>query len=193
VPFDKFTIGIGNVGIHSCDSVNVERIDARIPDDVFQIEQDNNGPQRVSGVRDFLNELVLWAMPIKVFNSEDQIDYGQTITFPNKMLVYNYREGTFSYFNDSFTALGYIQALVPGSNADLTWTNALMSWESANFQWISPIEDAQVVRIVGGNQQGFVELLSNDVPNDDSLFISNITIVNGSAQIFSPNHNLQTE
>lgn len=192
VPFDKFTIGIGNVGIHSCDSVNIERIDAKIPDDVFQIEQDNHGPQRISGIRDFLNELVFWAMPITVYNSEDQADYGQTITFPNKMLVYNYREGCWSYFNDSFTALGYIQAIVPGTNSDLTWTNASMTWSEADFPWISPIQEAQVVRIVGGNQQGFVELLNDDVANGDSLFISNITISNGSAIIYSPNHNLQT-
>ena len=192
VPFDKNTVAIGNVGVHSCDSVNVQRIDDRNPDDIFEIEQDNNGPQRVCGIRDFLNELVLWSMPIKTYNSEGQIDYGETPTFPNKMLVYNYRDNCFSYFNDSFTSLGYIQAIVPGSTADLTWQNAQMTWESADFPWISPIEDAQVVRVVGGNQQGFVELLSDDVANDISLFISNVTIVDGSAQIYSPNHNLET-
>lgn len=186
VPFDKFTIAIGNVGIHSCDSVNVQRIDPKIPDEVFEIQQDNNGAQRVCAVRDFLNELVFWSMPIKTYNSEGEEDYGETVTFPNKMLVYNYREQSFSYFNDSFTALGYLQA-----TADLTWVNATMTWESADFPWISPIQDSQVVRIVGGNQQGFVELLSEQVANDVSLFIANITITSV-VSINSPNHNLQT-
>lgn len=194
VPFDKFSIAIGNVGIHLCDTVNVERIDLKIPDDIFEIEQLNNGPQRVCGVRDFLNELVYWAMPIKTYNSESDVDNGETITFPNKMLVYNYRDGdeSFSYFNDSFTALGYIEAIEPGISADLLWQNASMTWQSANFNWISPIQDAAVVRAVGGNQQGFVELLQEQVANDDSLFISNISAVAGGASIFCPNHNLET-
>jgi hypothetical protein len=191
VPFDAFCIGMGNVGIHACDTVNVQRIDDKIPDDVFEIEQANNGPQRVSGIRDFLNELVYWAMPIRTYNSESDVDSGETITFPNKMLVYNYREQCFSYFNDSFTSLGYIEAVDPGTNADLTWQNASMTWQSADFFWISPIQDSQVVRVLGGNQQGFVELLQEQVSNGDGLFISNVTLPGGGiVGIFSPNHNL---
>ena len=37
VPFDKICIGVGNVGIHACNGANVERIDEKIPDTVFDI------------------------------------------------------------------------------------------------------------------------------------------------------------
>ena len=191
VPFDKIMIGISNVGVHSCDTVNVNRIDLKIPDDIFQIEQLNNGPQRVSGIRDYLNELIYWAMPIKVGESEIDPDSGETITFPNKILCYNYRDESFSYFNDSFTSFGYIEAIEPGTSSDLTWGNASMTWQAADFLWISPVQDAQVVRALGGNQQGFVEILQEQVTNDDSLFISNITITGNTISFFSPNHNLQ--
>jgi len=42
VPFDKYILGIANVGVHACNGANVERIDDKIPDIVFQIQNKNN-------------------------------------------------------------------------------------------------------------------------------------------------------
>jgi hypothetical protein len=48
VPFDKFCIGVGNVGIHSCNGANVDRIDQKIPMEVFNIHNTSDGP--ITGV-----------------------------------------------------------------------------------------------------------------------------------------------
>ena len=110
IPLDHRAVAFGNVGLHSCNSTEVERIDQRIPDEVFNIQNINQGPQRVYGIRDYYNQLLYWSMPYLGLNSE--LDYendGQDITYPNKILVYNYIDKTYSFFNDSFTCFGYYQ------------------------------------------------------------------------------------
>lgn len=181
VPFDKTTIAIGNVGIHACDSINVERIDQRIPDEVFSIENQNNGPQRVYGIRDYYNQLVYWSVPYRGINTEVEVDPGQVVTFPNKLLVYNYVDGSYSFFNDSFTCFGYFQP-----SDDVTWGANLDEWQAANYLWVTAQDNALMLNTIGGNQQGFVEILSQSTSNDSSLFISNIS----GSTITSPNHNL---
>jgi len=61
VPFDKVLIGVGDVGVHACNGANVDRIDEVIPDEVFEIQNANEGPDRVYGVRDYSSEMVYWA------------------------------------------------------------------------------------------------------------------------------------
>ena len=75
VPFDKAAMGIGVVGIHACNGINVERIDNKIPQQIFDFENDNNGPQRVWGIRDYFNELVLWTYPSADRDTVSPINY----------------------------------------------------------------------------------------------------------------------
>lgn len=180
VPFDRFTMAIGNVGIHSCDSVNVQRIDQKIPDETFEIKNNDEGTKRTSGIRDYYNQLVYWAFPY----IGDLTDRGSLI-FPNKVLVYNYVDQAFSFFNDSFTSLGYFQ-----SSQDLTWGNASMTWEQANFSWVSATTQAQYPDVVAGNQLGFVEKLMKKTVNDESMFISNIIPGSPVTTLVIPSHNL---
>ena len=35
IPFDKVVLGVDNIGIHACTGSNVDRIDGKIPDEVF--------------------------------------------------------------------------------------------------------------------------------------------------------------
>jgi len=142
----------------------------------------NHGNKRVFGIRDFENQLVYWSEP----NTDDLPDAGQSLIYPNKILVYNYIEQSFSYFNDSFTCFGYYWIQPP----DLTWGNADMTWAEADFPWGAYEEQAQFQSVVGGNQQGFVEILMQDTFNEDSLFISQITPATPLTTIVSPNHNL---
>lgn len=180
VPFDRTTMAIGNFGIHACDSVNVQRIDQKIPDEIFLIQNDNSGPERTSGIRDYYNQLVYWSFPY----IGDQTDSSQLV-FPNKLLVYNYVDQSFSFFNDSFSSFGYFQ-----SANDLTWAAASMSWEEANFAWIASITQSQFANVIGGNQVGFVEILMQKTTNADSLFISNIIPGAPFTTLVVPNHNL---
>lgn len=180
VPFDKTVLAIGDVGIHACDTVNVERIDQKIPDEVFSIQNANKGPERTYGIRDYFNQLVYWSFPY-IGTGEPA---NSTLIYPNRILVYNYVDQSFSYFNDSFTCFGYYQ-----SSDNLLWQNATMTWEEASFPWVSPINQAEFPNVVGGNQHGFVEILMQDTVNDESLFISNITIGVSDITLVVPNHN----
>lgn len=191
VPFDKVVLGVGDVGIHACDSVNVNRIDQKIPDDVFSIQNENQGRERVYGIRDYFTQLVYWTVPYVGDEFDEQGDQptpSSTLTYPNKILVYNYIDQSFSYFNDSFTCFGYYQIETGG----ITWSTATMTWESANFPWVGGFSQPFFPYVVAGNQQGFVEILTPDlVINDVSLLISNITYgVDGLVTITSENHNI---
>ena len=185
IPLDHTAIAFGNVGIHQCDSIDVKRIDQRIPDEVFSVQNANQGPKRVCGIRDYFNQLLYWTMPYLGQNSENawQTD-GQAIIYPNKILVYNYVEGSYSFFNDSFTTFGYYQP-----QTSLTWASTL-TWAS-ELPWVSPVEQSEFQNIVGGNQQGYVEILNQNDFNAPSLFISNITVGFPTTTIVSPNHNIQ--
>jgi len=183
VPFDLNAIAMGDTGIHACDTISVQRIDQRIPDEVFDIQNANNGPQRVYGIRDFWNQLVYWSIP---YVGELDTPEQQALIFPNRILVYNYIDQSFSFFNDSFTCFGYFQP----SNS-LTWGGASMTWGEANFTWGSGQTQSEFPDVVGGNQQGFVEILMKDSFNDDSLIITNITPGTPTTTIVSINHNLQ--
>lgn len=185
IPLDHTAIAFGNVGIHQCDSIDVKRIDQRIPDEVFNVQNANQGPKRVCGIRDYFNQLLYWTMPYLGQNSENewQTD-GQAIIYPNKILVYNYVEGSYSFFNDSFTTFGYYQP-----QSSLTWSSTL-TWAS-ELPWVSPVEQSEFQNIVAGNQQGYVEILNQNDFNSPSLFISNITPGTPSTTIISPNHNIQ--
>ena len=63
VPFDRSILTMGSVGVHACNGVNVDRIDKKIPDEVFSISKDNNGVYRVAGIRDYYTEMVYWTFP----------------------------------------------------------------------------------------------------------------------------------
>lgn len=185
VQFDTSLVSIGDKGIVECDSYKSERIDIKIPDFVFEIQASNNGPGRVQGIRDFINRLAFWTIPLSseydpAFTNSNQI-------FPNIRLVYNYENDSWALFEDSLTALGTYQ---PQSSR--TWLNTPIPWVQCNFSWINTQATGQP-DIVGGNQQGFVEYLDQQTTNDVSLFISDIQgNTTTPTVITSPNHNLKT-
>lgn len=187
VPFDRVCMAIAEVGIHACDTVNVERIDQKIPDEVFNIQNLTQGRQRVYGIRDYFNQLVYWSIPYLGYDSEIGSPDGLNITFPNKILVYNYIDQSFAFFNDSFTCFGYFQNSVNNK----LWQDATDPWEESDFLWNSPLLQNNFVDVIGGNQQGFVEILAQNMGNDDSLFISNIVLTGTTVTITSENHNLE--
>jgi hypothetical protein len=184
VPFDKVVLGVGNVGIHACNGYNVERIDQKIPTEVFRIHNNNNGPQRVAGIRDYYTELVYWSFP--GYNRSDDFP------FNNKVLAYNYKNDTWSFNDDSVTAFGYFQSTVSGSLSSLTWAQADMAWQDANFAWTSGTLQAKFRNIIAGNQEGYVFIINPDLSsNCPALQITNLTYTSGftaTAKVY--NHNL---
>jgi hypothetical protein len=195
VPFDRIVLGMGAVGIHACDSVNVERIDQKIPDEVFSISGANFGRERVYAIRDYYTQLVYWALPYSGIDESGAVDDiravlpppGVDVKYPNRILTYNYIDQSYSFFNDSFTCFGYYLRV----NEDVpTWQATTSEWQSTYFTWVSPTSLPAFPFVAAGNQQGFVEIFDpNLVANSESLVISAATGTNP-ATITSLNHNL---
>lgn len=167
VLFDNGVFNIGDVGIHTCNGVNVQRIDAVIPDEIYKIHNKTDGPQRVSGIRDYFQEIVYWAYPQATLNTM----VGGKISFPDKMFIYNYRNNTFAFTDDAATCLGYFQR-----TNDVPWSAFnTFTWSSWNMPWNSPVQQAGFPSIAFGNQQGFIEVFEVDLSSSDSsLSILNI-------------------
>lgn len=180
IPFDKIALGIGNVGIHACNGLNVERIDEIIPYTVFDISNSNNGPQRVCGIRDYYPELVYWA-----YNSVEAAGVYNEI-YPNRVLVYDYVNGTWAYNDDSITALGNYQY-----TQDATWESTSATWEQSNVAWTDPVTQDQFKSVICGNQEGWTFIADITRPsNCMSLQITNITLSGNVATFTVINHNL---
>jgi len=176
VAFDRGILSVGDKSINSCDGNNVTRIDEAIPDEVFNIHNNgSDGPKRVHGIRNFNERLVYWTFP----NADTQA------TYPDRLLVFNYHNQTWSIFKDCFTCFGTFQRF-----NDITWADLFeQTWESTNLSWVSAKYQSQFPNIIAGNQQGYVLTLEQRVNNDNSLAIKGIT---GGASIVSlnvPNHN----
>lgn len=182
VQFDTSLVGIGDKGIVECDSYKSERIDIKIPDFVFQFNAINNGVARVQGIRDFPNRLAYWTVTLAGFYDSEIAD--TSWIFPNVRLVYNYENDSWALFNDSLTTLGNYQ-----TQNSRTWLTTDIPWIECDFTWID--QPQAYPSILGGNQQGFVQILNEQTVNGSSLFITNLT-QGATVTVTSPNHNLMT-
>ena len=149
VPFDKVILAIGNTGVHACNGSNVERIDNKIPDQVFEIFDKASGVARVAGIRDYFTEMVYWTFP------QDNQTAAQP--FPTGVLVYNYKNNSWALNDDTITCFGYFEQQLAQ-----IWQNSFMTWEEATFQWRGGNTQAQFRQIIAGNQEGFVYLIDTD-------------------------------
>jgi hypothetical protein len=183
VQFDTSLVGIGDKGIIQCDSFSSKRIDIKIPDLVFNFNNQNQGVQRVQGIRDFIKRLAYWTYPYVP-------DNGLSPTYPNRRLVYNYENDSWAIFTDSITSLGTFQ---PATSA--TWQDTVEPWSTQNYPWVS--RPSLLPTIIAGNQKGFTFYIDSQIEgsqadNDPTLDIEGIT-GNGSTSPVSitiTNHNL---
>ena len=182
ITFDEGVYAIGDKRITVSNSQEVQPIDIKIPDEVYEIQNDTQGPKRVHGIRDFYRKLVYWTIPTQTAGG----------TFPEKLLILNYEEKCWSYFNDSFTCFGNYQ-----KSTDYTWaTLPYDSWDEWNIPWGSPQSQAAFPDIVGGNQIGNVAILGKESNNDPLLDLMTAAgvpaITNANPAVcYLPNHNLQ--
>lgn len=182
VPFDKVVLTIGNTGVHACSGTNVERIDTKIPDEVFSIFNKNIGVQRVAGVRDYFVEMVYWSFP--------SVDENPNNVYPNRVLVYNYRNNSWAINDDCITAFGYFE-----QQDGEAWSSSLDAWESANFPWEAGDTQAQFRQVIAGNQQGYVFIVdAEESRNAPVMQISQMSYAAASRQLTLTivNHTLNT-
>jgi len=181
VPFDKILLGIGSTGIHACNGANVERIDQKIPDVVWDIHTGNTIVDRVAGIRDFYVEQVYWTFP-----DTDTNEFSST--YPNKVLVYNYKTQSWAFNDDSITAFGYYYA---AAQSAITWSSQDILWTSDTVTWQSGTSQALNQDIIAGNQEGYTFIIdSNVTTNAGALQISDLKITNGAVTVTCVNHNL---
>lgn len=180
VPFDKEVLTIGQSGFHACNGSNVVRIDDIIPDEIFTFSNQNNNYLRTAGIRDYFTECVYYTFVSNWATS--------TQTFPNQIMLYNYRNQTFAFNDDCFTAFGYFEQQV-----SYTWANsAPITWAQANFPWNSGIISSNQRRILAGTPEGFVVILNSDESrNAPAISITNLSIAaSGIITVTAINHNL---
>lgn len=180
VPSDKIIWSIGNAGVMGCNGSNIERIDNKIPDEIWEIKGGNNDIKRVVGIRDYFAEQVYWT-----FTADDSMG-----NFPNQILQYNYKNGTWALIDDSFTFFGYFV-----QQSDLTWQDATDQWQNYNVAWNAGVTQQKYKQILAGNQEGFVLVINPELSrNAGSLQITNLTFTTlygvSTGTVTAINHNL---
>lgn len=178
VLFDDAVLGVGDRAIIAATSQGVERIDLKIPNIVFSFRNQNQGTARVHGIRDFQRELVFWC-----FN--DSTDTGTSQVFPNKTLLYNYRNNTWAVFRNNVTTFGRYY----GINS-VTWDRTDVFWDDYQEFWQDPDGQAEFPFIICGNQQGFIHFYGYHSKDEKSLSITAINRAVSPPQLTIPNHNL---
>lgn len=181
VPFDKICLAIGNTGIHACNGSNVERIDDKIPDNVWTIHTGENSTERVYGIRDYYVEQVYWTFP--------NIDADpNSLTYPNQVLVYNYKTGSWAINDDSITAFGYYYA---ANQSAINWNSTDVTWDNTEITWDSGVAQALNQEILAGNQEGFVFIVdANQTQNAPALQITNLFLdASNNVTLTVVNHN----
>jgi hypothetical protein len=187
VLFNNYILAIGDKAIISADSNSVNRIDLDIPDQIFLFQDINSGPQRVQGIRDYQRELVFWTYP----EADDSNISASAQVFPNRVIVYNYRNQQWAIFRENVTAFGTFQ-----TSSAVLWNSQTVFWQDQDITWDDPIEKQGFPAIVSGNQQGWVHYYGYNTPDDPSLAISAVSATNygTSSQLVTltiPNHNLE--
>ena len=168
VLFDNYRLNVGDVGITNGNAIGVDRIDLDIPDEVFgfQNNQNNNGSLRVWGVRNYQKELIYW----NYLDSQTEASPGIPLTFPNKVLLYNYRNNTWAIFRDTVTAFGTFQL-----QSAITWDDQSVTWDDEDVTWDDPPNQIGFPQIVKLNQQGYAHLYAYQTMDDPSLAITSIS------------------
>jgi len=169
-------VTVDTTGIYACNGVSIGRIDRQIPEEVFSFLKTTEGTARVHGIKDYFNNLIYWTFLDNASKS--------THAYPDKVLVYNYDNKTWSIYDDTITTFGYFE-----QSTDKTWADP-GTWADRG-SWGSFYNQAKSRRIIAGNHQGYLFLVNNKkASNAQVLPIANITIAGNTATLDIPSHNL---
>lgn len=192
VLFNESITAVGDRAIIAANGNSVTRIDLQIPDQIFLFQNENDGVKRVHGIRNFQKELVYWCYA----DSTTESAPGTPTVFPNRVLVYNYRNNTYAVFRDNVTAFGTFQ-----STTDTTWDSQTIFWDDQGTKWDDFDTQSGFPLIVSGNQQGYVNYYQYSgpqgfgiIPIDEqpTLYISNVSVTSNELILTIPSHNLTT-
>src|SRR6185295_4740558 len=171
---DQGVLTKGNRGYLITGQTACQRIDLEIPDQIFEVKLTDNGNERFTSQRDFINEWIYFTYP----SNE------QPWVFPNQTLQYNFRDNSWGIFNESYTTYGQFKKVTGDTWA--TIGDKYSTWEDWNDPWDAGESTLLQPEVIAGNQQGFVMLRETGTSEGTSLYIQ---IFSGNT-ITSPNHNL---
>lgn len=190
--FNRNILAVGDRALIAADANLVDRIDLDIPDQVFYLQNQNEGVKRVHGIRNYQKEIVYWCYA----DSTTEASPGTALTFPNRVLLYNYRNSTYAVLRDNVTAFGTFQ-----SSMDVTWDSTTIFWDDEDVTWDDFDTQSRFPLIVSGNQQGYVHYYQYSGPQgfgilpideQPSLYIEDVTFSSNLLSLVIPNHNLAT-
>ncbi len=154
------------------------RIDLDILDQIFEINLLENGNERFTAQRDFLNEWIYFT-----YRGNQN-----TYRFPTQTLFYNYRENSWAIFDEAYTTYGQFR-----QKSGFTWATigkSFPKWKVWNVPWDSGETTELTPDVAAGNQQGFLCIKDDEdgTGEANSLYIQSIT----STTITSPDHCLNS-
>jgi hypothetical protein len=172
ITMDKGVITRGSRGIVITTQEEARRIDLDIPDEVFQMRLENNGTERITAQRDYINEWIYITYPSN----------SVTYKFPNQTLQYNYRDNSWAIFKEAYTTYGSFRR-----QTGFTWATVgtvYPTWASWNTPWNSGSSNLLQPEVIAGNQQGFICFRDDGTNEAKSLYIQNIS----GSTVTSPDH-----
>lgn len=182
ITLDRGALDLGPYGIALTDQQSSQRIDVETPDEVFKIQNLNNGVLRVNALRDFQNEFIYFTYPIN--NSPWK--------FPTRSFLFNYRDNTWAILYENYTAQGRYRQQIKNN-----WTSIGQrygSWAGWLVPWNAPATSALYANLIAGNPQGYV--LIRDTGTSEAVSGTIKAIANdgaGMTQITSYNHCVQSQ
>lgn len=172
INFDKGVSTRGSRGYIMTSQTEARRMDVEIPDQVFEVNLLNNGTERMTAQRDFINEWIYFTYP------SNKITY----RFPNQTLQYNYRDDSWAIFDECYTTYGNFR-----ERTGFTWATIgqkYPTWDEWNDPWGAGASAVLQPNVIAGNQQGFVIQRNSGTDETTSLYIQNVT----STTVTSPDH-----
>lgn len=166
------TISASRRGYISTSTADSARIDPPIPDQIFQIKLTDNGIERFTAIRDYINEWIYFTYP------NNQIKY----KYPTQTLLYNYRDDSWAIFYESYTHYGSFR-----KSDGYTWATigtVFPTWAQWNEPWNAGSTTILQPVVIAGNQQGFVMCQDDGTGESNSLTIQSFS----GNTVTCPNH-----
>ncbi len=159
----------GDRGFIQTSQRDSQRIDFEILENTFQINLLLNGSERFTAQRDFDNEWIYFTYRSNQSSSTDE----KTYKFPTQTLQYNYREGSWAIFNETYTHYGQFRKAT-----GFTWSTVgrkYPTWKEWTAPWNASTSTLLNPDVIAGNQQGFVFIRDEGTGEANSLTIQSIS------------------
>jgi hypothetical protein len=189
IVFDQGVMTVSDRGVIQASAGGLKRLDEQIPETIFSFQIQNSAPNFVHGIRDFEKEIVYW-------NYVDTSNMGVYQSYPNTVLLFNYRNNTWAQYRDTITCFGPAQFTL-----GINWDSLTTFWDS-DVSWDNVDDQNYVEYVTAGNQQGFISIYENPdaetpvscpINYGPSLFIYSIDLTAVPITIVSPSHNIQNQ